>query len=561
MTVRKCVWFVLLFSAMSYWLTAQEKAVTVTFDVDDLDNQVASLVTANKLNFNIEINSILENVNVTNTVSAQNEAAMAVNPADGQHIVIAMNDYAVGTNGLSGQSVAYSRDGGATWTMRAVPVVSSDLQALDPAVVFSNDGKVYMAYAVVRTVNKFTVGSGIYLVRSDDGGSTWSAPVAVVDGLNDALAVHTRPCLAVNPANNELAVAWVKNEGSQSRATAYVKRTADGAAFSEAIAVNDQTARARNISLAYNLSGELFAAWYNFNAATANVTKISGTSVQLLSHFAVNPIGTADGTSRIIKNTLKVNNYPVLAIDQSVSKTSGAIYMVWASQENGSPDIFITVSKDNGTTWSAPAAIHPNRRNDQFFPSVSVDRTTGAVNVIYYDSRNDANNQLIDVYLSQSIDGGRSFVDARLSNTSFDPAVGPFSGKVIGDYNAVSSGNGSVYAAWADTRKGNDQDIFFCKYQGSANGVNTAKGFVLNQNYPNPFNPVTEISYELNQDVHVILSVYNSLGQLVKTLVNERQATGVHTLNFNAKELASGVYFYRLQAGDAVSVKKMMLIK
>ncbi len=561
MTVRKWVLFLVLFSAMSYWLTAQEKAVKVQFDVDDLDNQISSVVTASKqLNLNIEVNSIFENKNVTNNATAQNEAALAVNPANENNIVIAMNDYGVGNNGLSGQSVAYTMDGGATWTMRTIPVVSNDLQAIDPSIVFTNDGKLYMSYAAIRMVNKFTVGSGIFLVTSMDGGSTWSTPVAVVDGLNNALAVHTRPYLAVNPLNNELAIGWVKNEGSQNRATAFVTRTTDGSTFNEPVAINDPSARARNISISYNLQGELFAAWYDYNTATACVSKINGQSVQLLTSFAVHPIGSADGTSRILKSALKVNHYPVMAIDQSATKTAGMIYVVWADQLSGTPDIVMVSSKNNGASWTQPTAVNQNRSNDQFFPSVSVDSKTGTVNVLYYDSRNDVNNQLIDAYLSQSIDGGRSFVDVRLSNASFDPSVGPFSGRVIGDYIAVASNNNAVYTAWADTRKGDDQDIYFTKYQKS--GVdNTTRSFVLNQNYPNPFNPVTQITFELNQEVHVSLAVYNSLGQLVKTLVNERRVEGVHTLNFNATELASGIYFYRLQAGDAVSVKKMLLVK
>ncbi len=561
MTAKKCVFLVMLFSALSYSVTAQETAVRVQFDVDDLDNQVSqSVISSVALKMNIEIRSGIINKNVTDNATAQNEAAIAVNPVNGNNIVIAMNDYGAGNNGLSGQSVAFTMDGGATWTMRTIPVVSGDLHAIDPSVVFDMNGKLYMSYSAVRMVNKFTVGSAIFLVTSENGGSAWSAPVAVVDGLNNALAVHTRPYLAINPLTNELAIGWVKNEGAQNRATAFTVRSSGGTSFSEAIAVNDSPARARNISVTYNLRGDLFAAWYDFTSATARISKITGTSVQELAQFAVNPIGSADGTSRIIKNTLKVNSYPVLAVDQSSAKTSGTIYVVWADQASGSPDIVMASSKNNGATWSAVSAISQNTGNDQFFPSLSVDSKTGTVNVLYYDSRNDAGNQLIDAYLSQSVDGGRSFVDVRLSNASFDPAAGPFAGKVIGDYIAVASVNNAVFTAWADTRKGDDQDIYFTQYRKSGTD-NTAKEFVLNQNYPNPFNPVTEITYELNSETHVTLAVYNSLGQWVRTLVNERKSEGVHTLNFNASDLASGIYFYRLQAGDAVSVKKMLLVK
>jgi len=85
--------------------------------------------------------------------------------------------------------------------------------------------------------------------------------------------------------------------------------------------------------------------------------------------------------------------------------------------------------------------------------------------------------------------------------------------------------------------------------------------FTLYQNYPNPFNPTTTIKFALPVDSRVKINVYNSLGQLVETLVDKEMGSGYHEVNFNASKLASGVYFYQLQAQDYVSVKKMLLIK
>ena len=85
--------------------------------------------------------------------------------------------------------------------------------------------------------------------------------------------------------------------------------------------------------------------------------------------------------------------------------------------------------------------------------------------------------------------------------------------------------------------------------------------FLLSQNYPNPFNPSTTIKYALPQASHVSLSVFNILGQRVASLVDGRQEAGYHEVNFNASSLTSGVYFYRLQAGNFVQTKKLILMK
>lgn len=88
-----------------------------------------------------------------------------------------------------------------------------------------------------------------------------------------------------------------------------------------------------------------------------------------------------------------------------------------------------------------------------------------------------------------------------------------------------------------------------------------ANNFVLNQNYPNPFNPSTNISFELPTAQFVTLNVYNMLGQQVASIINENVSAGSHTVQFNATDLSSGIYIYRLQAGDFVQTKRMSLIK
>ncbi len=91
--------------------------------------------------------------------------------------------------------------------------------------------------------------------------------------------------------------------------------------------------------------------------------------------------------------------------------------------------------------------------------------------------------------------------------------------------------------------------------------IDLVNSFSLSQNYPNPFNPTTNINFNLPVSANVSLKVYNLLGQEVQSLLNEARTAGSYTVKFDARNLASGVYFYRLEAGSFVTQRKMTLIK
>lgn len=93
------------------------------------------------------------------------------------------------------------------------------------------------------------------------------------------------------------------------------------------------------------------------------------------------------------------------------------------------------------------------------------------------------------------------------------------------------------------------------------NDVFTPKKFSLEQNYPNPFNPSTAIRFSIEKESHVKLDIFNALGQRVVTLIDQNMNAGNHEYNFNASELSSGVYFYRIIAGGFIQTLKMILLR
>jgi len=126
--------------------------------------------------------------------------------------------------------------------------------------------------------------------------------------------------------------------------------------------------------------------------------------------------------------------------------------------------------------------------------------------------------------------------------------------KAVDNYNMSS-----VYSDFVSTQtlkvRSNNGDNF------RVENSDLPKSFYLNQNYPNPFNPVTNIKYDLPKDVFVKIKIYDLLGREIKTLVNEFKQAGSYLVSFNGSEFASGIYFYKIQAGNFIQVKRMMLIK
>jgi len=122
----------------------------------------------------------------------------------------------------------------------------------------------------------------------------------------------------------------------------------------------------------------------------------------------------------------------------------------------------------------------------------------------------------------------------------------------------------NLLAVWESNRTGRSHIYsrlvpFF--FDGVSPNPAPQPGFQLEQNYPNPFNPATTIRYSIPERSTVLLTLFNTLGQAVKTLVNESQEPGPHSVRFEANKLASGLYFYRLIAGTHAATMRLMLIR
>ena len=131
--------------------------------------------------------------------------------------------------------------------------------------------------------------------------------------------------------------------------------------------------------------------------------------------------------------------------------------------------------------------------------------------------------------------------------------------EINGTFDAIK---GVLYYSFSNYKLIPRKNDDFVNYTTDVNDENILpKEYSISQNYPNPFNPSTTISYALPKSEMVTIRVYNILGQVVRTLVNQNQSAGTHTISFKADDLTSGIYFYSIQAGSFNQVKKMMLLK
>lgn len=151
-------------------------------------------------------------------------------------------------------------------------------------------------------------------------------------------------------------------------------------------------------------------------------------------------------------------------------------------------------------------------------------------------------NMLIDLYDDNDLHGAEALLDSIKADSSL---IAPM----------------DLYAAEQALAVHGGPAISGSRKAISVESTSLPKSFGLSQNYPNPFNPTTRIDYQLPNDAHVTIKVYDVLGREVATLVDGQQTAGYHEVSFNGASLASGIYFYKMTAGNYTAVKKLMLLK
>jgi hypothetical protein len=253
---------------------------------------------------------------------------------------------------------------------------------------------------------------------------------------------------------------------------------------------------------------------------------------------------------------------PITSCDLSGGPHHGTIYINWSDQRNGTTDtdVWLVKSTNGGQNWSSPKRVNNDPAGkQQFFTWMDIDQTTGYLYIVFYDRRNHANN-LTDVYIARSTDGGISFENIKISATPFLPVGSSF----FGDYSNISVHNNKVRPIWTRA-DGSSKSVWTAPidFSTSINNITSkiSSKYHLGQNFPNPFNPSTNIKFDIPKSSFVQLIIHDILGKEVSTIVSEELIAGSYEVEWDATEFTSGIYVYKLITNDFSEAKKMLLIK
>jgi hypothetical protein len=192
---------------------------------------------------------------------------------------------------------------------------------------------------------------------------------------------------------------------------------------------------------AAGLNNEVYVAWAHQENIYFNKSLDGGNTWMPKSKVVMSIPG---GWNQDIPGVYRANGMPILLSDLSQGPNRGNLYLCWSDERNKDVDVFVSSSSDGGEHWTEAVRVNNDKTNThQFFPWMTVDVVTGNLYAVFYDRRNYTDFQT-DVYLASSSDGGKTWVNERISEKPFVTNASVF----LGDYNNISAVNGVVRPIW-----------------------------------------------------------------------------------------------------------------
>jgi len=400
----------------------------------------------------------------------RSESSIRINPFTPAQIVASSNNILFG----GGQAEYYSADGGATWGQTSLPLLPQDAFQSDPTIDWTSDGT---AWSITIGID-FFFDLQLRAYKSTDGGATWTFD-STISG---------------NQFQTDKEMIWVDHDSfSPWRDNLYViwhndfavyvtRRTGADGVWQTPLLVSGAETTGTGIGgdITSNSDGVVFATWPDTGSQSIYMARSTdgGASfsapIKIASTAGSFDIGVpADDFRRVLiyastgtyKNPAHDNVY---AVWNDLDGAAGC--NAWFDEpgfDTTSPcttRIWFARSTDGGSTWGVPTMLNnqPSSLNDQFFPWLAVDPTTGALGVTYYDTVANPDRIHTDVWYQSSFDGGSTW-SAPLKITTAETDETTFTadtGNQYGDYTGLSAFAGQLFPSWTDRRYGKSEEIW-----------------------------------------------------------------------------------------------------
>ena len=491
---------------------------------------------------------------VIGTLREPNEPSIYINPKNPDFMMA----------GANLDNYYFSDDAGLSWSESRIS--SSTLGVWgDPCIVADTLGNFYFFHLSNPPGPAWI--DQIVCQKTTDNGISWNQGSGI--GLNGSKA-QDKEWAVVDEKTNNIYITWTQFDeyGSSNPADSSVilfsSSVNQGDSWSVPVRINktagdciDSDNTVEGAVPAIGPEGEIYVSWAGPLGLMFD-RSLDGGLTWLENDIFVSEI--PGGWDYAIPGISRANGLPVTCCDLSNGEHRGTIYINWSDQRNGSDDtdIWLVKSTDGGDTWSDPVRVNndpPGKQ--QFFSWMTVDQFTGKLWLVFYDRRN-YSDVMTDVYMAVSSNGGESFTNFKISESPFFPTEGVF----FGDYTNISATNNIVRPIWTRLHN-NNLSILTAIVDPLI--VNTTGSILQPFNgtkvYPNPFAGDIAFSFKLNEEAIVDIDLYNSVGQKVSSIIENRLLTpGKYRENLVAKvlNLKPGIYYIGFSAGNKRSNHKIV---
>lgn len=377
------------------------------------------------------------NVRVDSPQSNQpEEVSIAINPVNPNYLAAGANI----------NHFFRSSDGGYSWTTSFL--TSSFGVWGDPVVVYDELGYLYYGHLSNPPYPGYWI-DRIVIQRSTDNGLSWNdgAGIGFLSPKN-----QDKEWIAVDMHSSQFKgnvyVCWTEfddygssNPNDSSRIK-FSRSTDKGLTWSNAVTISDRSGdcidsdnTVEGAVPCVGPNGEIYVSW----AGPLGLVFDKSTDGGLTWGTDIFVSSIPGGWDFDVSGIYRCNGLPITACDTSQSPYRGNIYINWSDQRNGpsNTDVFFVKSTDGGNTWSSPLKVNDDNSNrHQFFTWMTIDQTTGVIYIVFYDRRNTIGNAT-EVYVARSTNGGESFTNFKVSQSSFTPSSNIF----FGDYTNIAAFN------------------------------------------------------------------------------------------------------------------------